>query len=114
MKKLNQFVSKKDQDAISNFSKMIRYNLGSKLVEIRLFGSKVKSMDSSYSDIDILIIAKEVTEELKDLIFETAVDVNLTYDVVISPLIYTTKEYHNIFIQDTYFYKATQNEGVLI
>lgn len=114
MKKLNRLLSKKDQDAIADFSKMIKYNLGSKLVEIRLFGSKVKGMDSPYSDIDILIIAKEVTEELKDLIFETVVDVNLTYDVVISPLIYTTNEYDNIFLKDTHFYRATQDEGVLL
>jgi uncharacterized protein len=112
--KLRGSLLEKEHTAIGHFSRVLRKSLATNLVEIRLFGSKANGMDSHYSDIDILIIVNEVNDEIKDIVFESAVEVNLTYDVVISPLIYSTKDYYNKSVKETYFFKATQKEGILL
>lgn len=54
MTDLNGLLIDNDREAIKHFSNMIKNGLGPDLIEIRLFGSKIKGLDSIYSDIDIL------------------------------------------------------------
>lgn len=107
-------LSQNEISAIYEFSNRIKNILGADLLEIRLFGSKSKGTGASDSDIDILIITKESKEEQKDLIYEVAADLNLYYDVVIIPIITESKVYYSPLSQESYFYKTTQKEGIVI
>ena len=68
-----------DVSAIYEFSNRIKSVLGEALQEMRLFGSKTKGTSNLESDIDILVITKESNKEQKDLIYEVATDINLSY-----------------------------------
>jgi len=107
-------LSVKDFKAIEEFSKRIKDELGSNLMEMKLFGSKAKGKNMPDSDIDILIITEETNENIKDIIFDITVDVNLTYDVVICPIIIAYKLYTDPLANQTNFYKAVQEEGLTL
>jgi uncharacterized protein len=109
---LKSILSKTDYEAVVEFKKKLTGNLGDSLMELKVFGSKVNKQDSIYSDLDIIIILNQVDNQHKDIVFDAAVDVNLKYDVVISPIVYSYAEYNNDLFKETCFYKATQNEGI--
>lgn len=111
---LKAVLSKTDYEAVVEFKRKLSSKLGDALIEIKIFGSKVKKQDNLYSDLDIMIILDQVDSQNKDLVFDIAVDINLKFDVVISPIIYSYPEFTNDLFKETYFYKATQNEGIRI
>ncbi len=107
-------LSKVDYEAVIEFKKKLAGQLGDSLLDLKIFGSKVTKLDSIYSDLDIIIILNQVDNQHKDVVFDAAVDINLKYDVVISPIIYSFSEYNNDLFKETYFYKTTQNEGIIL
>jgi uncharacterized protein len=111
---LKSVLSKTDYEAVVEFKRKLAGQLGDALMELKVFGSKVKKKDTLYSDLDIIIILDQVDSKHKDIVFDAAVDVNLKYDVVISPIIYSSTEYSNDLFKETYFYKTTQSEGIRI
>ncbi len=114
MKSLNSMLSKKELNAVTEFKDTLASKIGSSLLEIILFGSKATGYSTPYSDLDLLVILSEVTVDYKEIIYDVAVDVNLKYDVVISPAIYSQQLYFSNHLKDTYFYKTTVLEGISI
>ncbi len=82
------------------------------LLEVRVFGSVARGTATSESDIDILIILKHKNFDVRDLIIEIALDLNLKYDVVLSPIIMTEEHYGNPLFQETAFFRNLKQEGV--
>ncbi|OIQ12638.1 nucleotidyltransferase family protein [Neomoorella thermoacetica] len=98
--------------AIKEFSTLLKKQLGPKLLDTRLFGSVARGTFTPESDIDILVIIQDENKITRDTIIETAVDINLKYDVVISPVIISAERFSRPLFQETYFYKSIQKEGI--
>lgn len=98
--------------AIKEFSTLLKKQLGPKLLDTRLFGSVARGTFTPESDIDILVIIQDENKITRDTIIETAVDINLKYDVVISPVIISAERFSGPLFQETYFYKSIQKEGI--
>lgn len=103
-----------EQQAVRLFSKKANALLGNKLVKLKLFGSKVRGDSSSESDIDILIVVRERDFATGEQISEIAADINVTLDVVISPVIYSVHEYERNRYFKTLFIENVEREGVAI
>jgi len=63
-------LNQKEKQAVKAFVSAIRKNLKSQLLEAKIFGSKVRGDFSQDSDIDILIILKERSKYLIDVLYE--------------------------------------------
>lgn len=100
------------QQAINKFSRNIRDRLPSNIRDVRLFGSVAKGTDTLESDIDILVLVERDDRATSDIIMDIAVDINLDYDVVISPIIMTDSHYANPLFRETAFFYALEQEGV--
>lgn len=105
-------LSENIQNAIIDFSGEIRSKLKNSILDIRLFGSVAKGRNTAESDIDILILLKKKDSNSQRLIFDTAFEVSLKYDVVISPILKSEKEYNFPLFQKTLFYKNLEEEGL--
>lgn len=100
------------QQAIEKFSLSIKDKLSTTVKDVRLFGSVARGTDTPESDIDILVLVEKEDSINRDIIMDLVVDVNLDYDVVISPIIMSVSHYANPLFRETAFFHALEQEGV--
>ncbi|MGD0621718.1 MAG: nucleotidyltransferase domain-containing protein [Dehalococcoidia bacterium] len=100
------------QLAIEKFSRSIKDRLPTTVKDVRLFGSVARGTNAPESDIDILVLVESDDRMISDIIMDVAVDINLDYDVVISPIIMASSHYANQLFRETAFFHALEQDGV--
>jgi len=98
--------------AINEFCRAVRGSLGTNLQEILLFGSMARGTSTFESDIDILVVVKNENGLIRDTVIDITVDINIKYDVVISPIVMSKKRYLNPLFRQTNFLKSVEKEGI--
>jgi predicted nucleotidyltransferase len=101
-----------EQAALDDFIERIRAAFGSKLVELRLFGSKARGDSRADSDIDVLVVVSGDRVKSEDLAIDIAFDVNLAHDVYISPRVLTADSLRDPLWRTTLFVRMLEREGV--
>ena len=101
-----------DRRALEEFRAAIRKQFSGRFLDFRLFGSKARGDDGPESDIDVLLVTKEKDRSIREAVFDLVVELNLKYDVVLSPVILTWEEYVGRLSKPSPFYQVTQKEGV--
>lgn len=83
--------------------------------EIYLYGSRARGDNNKFSDWDLLILLKsdKVPFSLETTLFDNLFDVELETGEVISPIVYSKKEWNKKFII-TPLYENVSKEGVRI
>lgn len=102
----------KDRIAIREFKKKVKKIFGSRIVELRLFGSKSRGEDTEFSDIDILIVIKNLTKKEEEMIREIDADIGLEEGVVLSSIIYDEERYKACI--ELPFLTTVKKEGVVL
>ena len=100
---------------IKDVSKIV----GDELDKIILFGSYAKNtqnQNGEISDIDIMILInteESRIKEIEDKILDYSYDIDLKYNVLLSPIVETLNNYNNrlTFIP---FYQNVEKEGVVL
>ena len=93
--------------------------IGENLDKVILFGSYVKNnqnINGEISDIDIMILINTEEENIKELenkILDYSYDIDLKYNVLLSPIVETVKNY-NDRISYMPFYQNVEKEGVVL
>ena len=100
------------EQAIKLFCKSIKEKLPFNIKGIRLFGSVARGTDTPESDIDILVLVEKDDKATSDAIMDITVDINLEYDVLITPIIITGSHYSNPLFRETAFFHNLEFEGV--
>ncbi|MBU4321331.1 MAG: nucleotidyltransferase domain-containing protein, partial [Nitrospinae bacterium] len=93
MKNSMKYISGTEKNTLKQFVGLMRATLGKNLIRIELFGSRARGDYSKGSDIDILIIVKERTIDVMDKIAEITAELNLEYNLSISPVVFSEYEY---------------------
>ena len=108
-------LSRNDRQAVEEFVQRTRIAFLDEIREIKLFGSKIrKGASTSESDIDILVIVKDNKNFIANKIIDVAFEINLKYDVYISPRILPEKVFKNSLWRATPFIQNLQKEAVAI
>ena len=83
-----------------------------RVLDLRIYGSKARGTDVEDSDLDIMIVIEDhsssVESEIDDLVFE----INLQYDCLITPLIFTRDELEGGPLAESPIYRKIQQEGI--
>ena len=108
------YLSKAERDALKRFGDDVKSRLGEYVVRMSVFGSKVRGDFRKESDIDILVIVKERSLRVMDQIAEITSDLNVEYDLSISPVVYSEQEYDMNAKMASPFSLAVQKEGLLL
>ncbi|KKQ17868.1 MAG: hypothetical protein US31_C0014G0004 [Berkelbacteria bacterium GW2011_GWA1_36_9] len=102
-----------EKQALKEFKNQLIKKFGSNLVILKLFGSKARGDFHKESDIDVLVIIKNLNQKDKKWIIELTYELLLKYnDINISPRIYsenTWKYYASLPLSFTYI---VEKEGI--
>jgi predicted nucleotidyltransferase len=101
-----------EQKAINEFTTEIRNYLGDNIVSIKLFGSKARGNSEPDSDIDIYVLVNKISLEQREHIFDITFQINLKYDVYISPRVVCMETYKNPVFRLTPFIQSIEREGI--
>lgn len=84
------------------------------VVDLRLFGSKVRGEDTPESDIDVMIELDECNPDIKSKIYDIVFEINLENDTFISTTIFSKKEIEDGPLSESPIYKTILREGAHI
>ncbi|MEZ4526473.1 MAG: nucleotidyltransferase domain-containing protein [Desulfobacterales bacterium] len=110
MKKFHN-LSEKDKKAIQLASEILRKKFP--VENVILFGSKARGDDDEESDIDLLLLTdRPISWEERKSVIDTLFDIELTYDVVISPLISTYYDWNEGMFSVMPIHNEIAREGI--
>lgn len=109
---MKELLLKKEKDALLELKAEI--SMKYELLWIKIIGSKARGDFDKESDIDIVIVLKEVNWNIEKDIYELCFYIGLKYDVLIFPIIYSKRESDDKLIKATPFFSAVEKEGILI
>ena len=101
---------------LDRFTNGIQEILGERLKQIILYGSYARGDYNKSSDIDIMILTNLTDEEIssaRDEISDLAFDLEMEYNVIISPVIKNIDKF-NYWLEVQPFYQNVKNEGVVL
>ena len=112
MQPYEKYLKERERQGVNAFVKRVKQFLGLALLEICIFGSKVRGDFDSESDIDILLIIDSDDWHLQEAISKITADINMELDCNISPVIYTKREHERNKYFRTLFTQEVEKEGV--
>jgi len=114
MKNELQYLNKTERKVVNSIVKELEENLGDNILNIRLFGSKVRGDFYRDSDIDIFILVKERTSVIEDIIAEIEVNHDIEYGLPLSTVLYSLFEYQKNMELGSFFFENVEKEGVIL
>lgn len=107
-----KYLNAKEIQGVNQFVKRARQLLEQSLIDIRIFGSKVRGDFDKESDIDILLVIDSDDWHIQDEISKIAANVNIEFNCNVSPVIYTKREHERNKYFRTLFIQEVEKEGV--
>src|SRR3989338_2418563 len=99
-------------EAIRSFKERLVGLLGARLKEIRLFGSRARGEGDEESDIDLLLLVKDLGREEKSRILDWACDLSLDTNVRLSPLVMSEDHFRLLVRRERLLAREIQDQGV--
>ena len=107
-------LSKKEKAILEQFKNILQQNLGDRLVELRLFGSKARGDDRPDSDIDVLVIMATDDWHTCDAVYDIATDILLQADICISPKIISKDRFDQLCEEGTSFIRKVSKDAITV
>ena len=111
MEKL-EHLSVSERSALEQLVKRLRDQLQDQIVDLQLFGSKSRGTYHEESDIDLLLVVRERTTAVLDIIAEISLEIAFQYDAHISIILFSSEEYNQNVAWETPFIKNVEKEGI--
>ena len=114
MKKSSGYLNKRETEVIGSFVKELKDKLGDEVLSIRLFGSKMRGDFHEDSDIDIFVLVREKTLDVRRKVSNLAADYIFDYDIPLSIALYDLFEYKKNKELGSFFFESVGKEGILL
>ena len=112
MKKGLRYLSRVEKKVLQSFVEELRSRLGNEIVKIALFGSKIRGDFSEGSDIDVFILVREKTSDIRDKVGDLTADYIFDHDIPLSPVLYDLFEYQKNKELESFFFENVEREGI--
>jgi predicted nucleotidyltransferase len=109
-----QYLNQLEKNTIHSFVEELKRRLGNEVVNIVLFGSKIRGDFNEESDIDIFILVRKKTPEIRDKIGDLTADYIFDYNIPLSPVVYDLFEYQKNKELGSFFFENVEKEGILL
>jgi predicted nucleotidyltransferase len=84
------------------------------LLDLKVFGSKVRGDAAPDSDIDVMIKLAEGSPAILSSVHDMVFEINLEHDVFISATLFTRQEIEQGPMSESPLYKVVEREGVAL
>jgi predicted nucleotidyltransferase len=112
-----KYLTSREREALEALVQRLKRIYGTQLLKVMLFGSKARGNYDEESDIDLLIVAqfpeKDYWHHWRRIIDEAG-DVDLEYDVVISPLVRNENGYAQMQQYDVLLNRDIERDGITL
>ncbi|MFH0924442.1 MAG: nucleotidyltransferase domain-containing protein [bacterium] len=109
-----KLLSRNEFLAVDKFIEYLKQSLKDNLITIKIFGSKARGESKNDSDIDIFVLVREMNYGIIHNISGVASELNLEFNIVLSPLIFSLEEDKKNRYYQTLFIKSLDKEGILL
>ena len=109
----NDILSDEDiKNALTELKDTLQGFLGDRMVKIVLYGSRARGDYEGDSDVDIAIIVRGLTRELKNRILTVVADIELKYLVPISILVFSEEDVDFLKKRERRIIADIEKEGI--
>lgn len=109
---MSKYLTKIEYRVLSEFKRKLNRELPGEVLDLKLFGSKARGDFHKGSDIDILIVLKNLNKRNKDIIIDLSTEMLLKYGIDISTHIYSQKEFDYLNSIPTVFMQIFEKEAI--
>ena len=110
----NNSLTSEEEQAIKKLKNTLKNFLGDRLVGMKLYGSRAKGDFDSDSDIDIAIIVRGLTRDMKNHIFDTIAETEVEHLLPLSTLILSEDEFNRLKSRERRIVLDIENEGITL
>ncbi len=108
-----QPLSGRDRAALVDFVTRLRRQFNHDNIQhVWVFGSKIRGEAEPDSDIDLLIVVHDYDWTLEKAMTRVAVEIDLTYDVVLSDHVVSAERYAQMATRNEPLHRSIEQEGV--
>ncbi|OGW48944.1 MAG: nucleotidyltransferase [Nitrospirae bacterium RBG_19FT_COMBO_42_15] len=101
-----------EESAVKELTNSLKKLLGERLVKLGLFGSRARGDYDKESDIDIAIIVRGLTRELKDQILNMVADIEFKHIATLSTLVLSEEVFELLKKRERRIALDIEKEGV--
>jgi uncharacterized protein len=100
--------------ALHRFASAVRSRFGTRLADLRLFGSHARGNAGEESDVDVLVLIEDVTRAEADEVAGMAADAGLLEDacIVLSPLVRSPEAFEALRRRELRIARDIDREGI--
>ncbi|HEB11513.1 MAG TPA: nucleotidyltransferase domain-containing protein [Spirochaetales bacterium] len=102
------------ENQLTDLKESLKLLLGDSLIKMVLFGSRARGDYDEDSDIDIAIIVRSLSKELKNEIFNQVAEIELKYLRSISSIIFSETEFNRLKERERRVALDIESEGILL
>lgn len=114
MKRGLDYFSQVEKKVVQSYVEELKNRIGNEIVKIVLFGSKVRGDFNQESDIDIFVLVREKTPDIRDRVGNLTADYIFDHDIPLSPVLYDLDEYNQNRKLRSFFFENVEKEGVTL
>ena len=105
-------IKEKRKMALMNFKRKLLAAFGKDVLELKVFGSQVRGDFRKDSDIDVLIVLKSLSSKKQQFIIDLTTQILFEYGIVVSPHVYSLREYSYLNRLPSVFMQILKREAV--
>jgi uncharacterized protein len=84
-----------EAETLATLASRLRDQFGSRVDDLRLFGSRARGEGRADSDLDVLVLIDRLTPRERRAVQDLAFDVGLSSGLVLSPLVYDSRQWRH-------------------
>jgi uncharacterized protein len=100
--------------AIAAYVQQVTSRFPQEIISITLYGSQARGEAGPESDIDLFIVVRSDTPGLREALADLAWEVQFEHDVVISDIICSLDQLHQMQTKRFPYYRGIAREGILL
>lgn len=108
------FLSPTEENILKEFKEKLYSRFGKRVMGIRLFGSRARGEGDEESDLDVLVLLKDLNRTEKSQILDWACDLWLEHGTILSPLVMDENHFKMLQERERLLAKEIETEGIAL